>query len=213
MNLLHDFYEETCWFLIQLQTYIQKLCLWLESFARLRRTVFIKSIINKFDFKLTDFVLDRIKQKHNKCRDEKRNTREFLYWFTHQELRPVHLTPRWNPPKQIHSITAYTAALEPFKNFNKCTVPYPSIDWIKVKVNIGDQSQRKALSRWKDAKCQRHQLGRRQDKASPRGRRRPTRASPDQTVLKQGNHSVVPRYPWVGKTMEGATPWEGLRSP
>jgi len=25
----------------------------------------------------------------------------------------------------------------------------------------------------------------------------------------QGNHSVAPRYPWVGKTMEGVTPWEG----
>ena len=34
----------------------------------------------------------------------------------------------------------------------------------------------------------------------------------DQISLRQGNHSVVPRYPWVGKTMEGATPWEGLRS-
>jgi len=44
---------------------------------------------------------------------------------------------------------------------------------------------------------------RRQGKASPRWRRRPTRASPDQTILKQGNHSVVPRYPQVGKTMEG----------
>jgi len=53
---------------------------------------------------------------------------------------------------------------------------------------------------------------RRQGKASPRWRHRPTRASPDQTVLKQGNHRVVPRYPWVGNTMEGATPWEGLRS-
>ena len=53
---------------------------------------------------------------------------------------------------------------------------------------------------------------RRQGKASPRWRRRPTRASPDQILLRQGNHSVVPRYPWVGKTMEGATPWEGLRS-
>ena len=35
---------------------------------------------------------------------------------------------------------------------------------------------------------------------------------PDQILLRQGNHSVVPRYPWVGKTMEGATTWEGLRS-
>ena len=53
-----------------------------------------------------------------KCRDEKRNTREFLYWFTHQELRPVHLTPRWNPLKQIQSIRAHTAVLKPLKNFN-----------------------------------------------------------------------------------------------
>jgi len=29
----------------------------------------------------------------------------------------------------------------------------------------------------------------------------------------QGNHSVAPRYPWVGKTMEGVTPWESLRAP
>ena len=62
-NLLHEFYEETCWFLIQLQTYIQQLCLWLENFSRLRRTVFIKPGINRYDFKWTDFVLDRIKQK------------------------------------------------------------------------------------------------------------------------------------------------------
>ena len=55
----------------------------------------------------------------NKCKDEKRNTREILYWFTHQELRPVHLTPWWNPLKQIQTITAYTTVLEPFKNFNK----------------------------------------------------------------------------------------------
>jgi len=63
--------------------------------------------------------LTEISKNRNKCRDEKRNTREFLYWFTHQELHPVHLIPRWNPLKQIHTITAYTTALEPFKNFNK----------------------------------------------------------------------------------------------
>ena len=34
----------------------------------------------------------------------------------------------------------------------------------------------------------------------------------DQISLRQGNHSGVPRYPWVGKTMEGATPWEDLKS-
>jgi len=34
----------------------------------------------------------------------------------------------------------------------------------------------------------------------------------DQISLSQGNHSAVTRYPWVGKTMEGATPWEGLKS-
>jgi len=28
----------------------------------------------------------------------------------------------------------------------------------------------------------------------------------------RGNHSVAPRYPWVGKTMEGVTPWESLRA-
>ena len=34
----------------------------------------------------------------------------------------------------------------------------------------------------------------------------------DQISLSQGSHSAAPRYPWVGKTMEGAMPWEGLRS-
>ena len=63
--------------------------------------------------------LTELSKTRNKCRDEKRKTREFLYWFTHKELRPVHLTPRWNPLKQIQTITAYTTALEPFKNFNK----------------------------------------------------------------------------------------------
>ena len=49
----------------------------------------------------------------NKCRDEKRNTREFLYWFTHQELRPVHLTPRWNPLKHMQTITVIQQFLKP----------------------------------------------------------------------------------------------------
>jgi len=51
-----------------------------------------------------------------KCRDEQRNTREFLYWFTHQELRPVHLG--WNSLKTDTINYTYTAVLEPFKNFN-----------------------------------------------------------------------------------------------
>ena len=34
----------------------------------------------------------------------------------------------------------------------------------------------------------------------------------DQISLRQGNHRAVPRYPWAGKTMERATPWEGLGS-
>jgi len=79
----------------------------------------VRSRINGFRFKRTDSFLDRLYEKLRiKCRDEKRNTREFLYWFTHQELRPVHLTPRWNPLKQIQSITAHTTVLEPFKNFH-----------------------------------------------------------------------------------------------
>ena len=53
-----------------------------------------------------------------KSRDEKRNTREFLYWFTHQELRPVHLTPRCNPLKTDTINYKHTAVLEPFKNLN-----------------------------------------------------------------------------------------------
>jgi len=79
MSLLHDFYEETCWFLIQLQTYIQKLCLWLEKFSRLRRIVFIKSRINRFDFKRTDFVLDRIKQKPETSAGMRREKQESFY--------------------------------------------------------------------------------------------------------------------------------------
>ena len=73
------FYEETCWFLIQLQTYIQKLCLWLENFSRLRRTVFIKPKINRFDFKWTDFVLDRIKQNQKQVQGwEEKHKRVFI---------------------------------------------------------------------------------------------------------------------------------------
>ena len=80
----------------------------------------IRSRVNRFRFKRTDSFLDRLcKKLWIKCRDEKRNTREFLYWFIHQELRPVHLTPRWNPLKQIQSITAYTTVLKPYKNFYK----------------------------------------------------------------------------------------------
>jgi len=83
-------------------------------------TDFIRFSVNRFRFKRTDSFLDRLCEKlRNKCRDEKRNTREFLYWFTHQELRPVHLTPRWNSLKLIQSITTYTSVLEPYKNFNK----------------------------------------------------------------------------------------------
>jgi len=79
----------------------------------------IRSRVNRFRFKRTDSFLDRLCENSEISGDEKRITREFLYWSTHQELRPVHLTPRWNPLKQIQSITAYTAVLEPFKNFNK----------------------------------------------------------------------------------------------
>ena len=68
------------------------------------------------------------------------------------------------------------------------------------------QSQHKAPPRWGDAKG-RHRRG----KASLRGSiakvgRRQGEISPE-----RGIHSVAPRYPWVGKTMEGAILWEGLK--
>ena len=57
--------------------------------------------------------------------------------------------------------------------FANCTVPYPGVDEVKVKVNVWGQSQHKVSPRWRDAKCQH-----RQEEASPRSRRRLVKASP-----------------------------------
>ena len=53
---------------------------------------------------------------------------------------------------------------------------------------------------------------RRKDKASPKKgvaeiRRRLDKVPPRYDVAQQATGNVTPRYPWVGKTMEGVTPW------
>ena len=45
---------------------MQQPCLWSENFNKLGRTVFTQPRINIFNFKRTDLVLDRIKQKPEK---------------------------------------------------------------------------------------------------------------------------------------------------
>jgi len=95
--------------------------------------------------------------------------------------------------------------------FRKCTVPYPGVDKVKVKVNIevkvnirrrlGEATPRASIA----------QAGRRQDKTSPRAGVAKVGRRQGKVSQKQGNHSVAPRYPWVGKTMEGVTPWKGLK--
>ena len=88
---------------------------------------------------------------------------------------------------------------------------------VKAKVNIwwdhskGPKKEVKRLTASGVAKRRR-----RQNKASPREgvantRRRQAKASPREGVAKPGIDSVTPRYPWVGKTVEGVTPREGLR--
>ena len=80
-----------------------------------------------------------------KSRDERRITQEFLYWFTHQELRPVHLTPRCNPLNTDTINYRHTAVLEPFKNLNnkgwktlfQLTLhsKKPYVEWLTLKTN------------------------------------------------------------------------------
>ena len=80
-----------------------------------------------------------------KNRDERRNTQEFLYWFTHQELRPVHLTPRCNPLKTDTINYKHTEVLEPFKNLNNQSwktlfqhtlhSKKPYLEWLTFKTN------------------------------------------------------------------------------
>ena len=80
-----------------------------------------------------------------KSRDEKRNTQEFLYRFTHQELRPVHLTPRCNPLKTDTINYKHTTVLEPLKNLNnqgwKTLFQHtlhskkPYLEWLTLKTN------------------------------------------------------------------------------
>ena len=86
-----------------------------------------------------------------------------------------------------------------------CTVLYPGVDKVKVKVNIG----RRLGEATPSASIAKRK--RRQDKASPRAGDAKVGRRQGKMSRKQGNHSVAPRYPWVGKTMDGVTPWEGLK--
>jgi len=52
---------------------------------------------------------------------------------------------------------------------------------------------------------------RRQDNTSPRAGVAKVGRRQGKMSQEQGNHGVAPRYPWVGKTMEGVMPWEGLK--
>ena len=52
------------------------------------------SKINRFNFKRTDLVLDRIKQNHKWVQGWEEKAHKFLYWFTHTELRPVSPYPK-----------------------------------------------------------------------------------------------------------------------
>jgi len=89
--------------------------------------------------------------------------------------------------------------------------PVPGVDKVKVKVSVEVKVNIRRRLGEATPSASIAKTGRRQDKTSPRvgvaqlGRRQ------GKMSQKQGNHSVAPRYPWVGKTMEGVTPWEGLK--
>ena len=187
---------------------------------------------NIFIFNWTDSISGRLTNKRElECRDWGRMNTKQLYWFTPMRYIQSSPKPRWNSlnhnsnnHKHHRSWTLqelwYTCWKTLFQHTHslrnpiKKSVPSRTRALTKsrskstpgVKVNtrrcLGEETPSASVAR------ARRRLG----KASPRWRRRPTRASPDQTVPKQGNRRVVPRYPWVGKTMVGATPWEGLRS-
>jgi len=89
MNLYQGFNEENYSSLNQLQTYIQKFCLWLKNFSRSRRTIFIKPRINRFNLKKTYFVLDRLNKNQKRVQGWEDLCKHGLYWFTHKELHPV----------------------------------------------------------------------------------------------------------------------------
>ena len=74
---------------------------------------------------------------------------------------------------------------------------------------VSGRWQSQSQSQRLESKSTRRRLG---EEASPRqGVAQPGRRQ-EQISLSQGSHSAVPRYPWVGKTTEGAALWEGLRS-
>ena len=92
-----------------------------------------------------------------------------------------------------------------------CTVPYPGVDKVKVKVNVEVKVNIRRRPGEATPSASIAQAGRRQDKTSLRAGVAKVGRRQGKMSQKQGNHSVAPRYPWVGKTMEGVTPWEGLK--
>jgi len=92
-----------------------------------------------------------------------------------------------------------------------CTVPYPGVDKVKVKVSIEVQVNTRRRLGEATPSVSIAKTGRRQDKTSPRARVVQLGRRQGKMSQRQGNHNVAPRYPWVGKTMEGVTPLEGLK--
>jgi len=98
-----------------------------------------------------------------------------------------------------------------------CTIPYPGVDKVKVKVNVevkvnirrrlGEVTARQGVANGQGIAKRK----RRQDKTSPRAGITKVGRRQGEMSQERGIHSVAPRYPWVGKTMEGVTLWEGLK--
>jgi len=142
MNLYHRFNEENCSSLSQLQTYIQMLCLWLENFFRSRRTVFIKPRINRFNFKWTYFVLDRLTKNQKRVQGWEDQYKHTVYWFTHNELHPVSPYSKVESTKNNCNQLQYTTVLEPYKNhttkaekiyfITPCTPRNPIKEWLTL---------------------------------------------------------------------------------
>jgi len=87
-----------------------------------------------------------------------------------------------------------------------CTVPYPGVDKVKVKVNVEVKVNIRRRLGETTPSTSIAKAG-----ASPRGSVAKVGHRQGKTSQEQGNHSVAPRYPWVGKTVEGVTPWEALK--
>ena len=93
----------------------------IRELFRSRRTAFIKPRINIFDFKWTDFVLDRIKQKPETSVGMRRKVQASIYTGSLiQSYIQFHLTPRWNPLKTVSITYKHNSSWTLQEQYNQC---------------------------------------------------------------------------------------------